>query len=158
MRGISGQLFPGPQVGDRTRKPMRSALHEACTCHQFTRTRSLFQLSVAGFAQKTLGSVTTEGVFGVMKIFQQLLTKMYNPPTAKSTGPRSGVVMNCALCASSNQVEFPAEINIHFLVLQNLAQPGVFVFPRLVVCLDCGFTRFSLPESALALLRGNIAA
>ena len=31
-------------------------------------------------------------------------------------------------CTSSNQTEFPAEVNIHFPDLRN-GQPGVFVFP-----------------------------
>ena len=38
--------------------------------------------------------------------------------------------------------EFPAEINIHFPGMENLKQPTVFVFPTLLICLDCGFTEF----------------
>jgi hypothetical protein len=40
----------------------------------------------------------------------------------------------------------------HFSGLKNLDKPGVQVFPRLLVCLDCGFSRFTIPEGALALL------
>jgi len=44
--------------------------------------------------------------------------------------------MVCDICASRNQAEFAAEIHVHFCDLKNLEKPGVFVFPRLVVCLD----------------------
>ena len=60
--------------------------------------------------------------------------------------------MKCASCAMSNQVEFPAEINIHFSGLQNVDKPGVLVFPKVLVCSNCGFTTFSLSESELHLL------
>jgi len=48
--------------------------------------------------------------------------------------------------------EFPAEINIHFPGMENLAKPPVFVFPTLLICLDCGFTEFSISETELPLL------
>jgi len=63
--------------------------------------------------------------------------------------------MACLLCASPNLSEFPAEINIHFPGVKNLDRPTVFVFPKLLVCLDCGFTRFTTPETELALLAGR---
>lgn len=59
------------------------------------------------------------------------------------------VVMSCISCASSNQSRFATEIAIH---LPGLTTPHVFVFPMVVVCLDCGFTEFSIPESDLRLL------
>ncbi len=60
--------------------------------------------------------------------------------------------MYCGSCASSGQAEFTAEINIHFRGPQNLAKPGVLVFPKVLVCLDCGFSRFITPETELARL------
>ena len=60
--------------------------------------------------------------------------------------------MVCASCTSGNQAEFAAEIHVHFRDLKNLDRPGVFVFPKLLVCLDCGFSRFTTPETELALL------
>jgi hypothetical protein len=63
--------------------------------------------------------------------------------------------MTCAFCTSSNQAEFPAEMNIHRQGLRNADKPGVFVFPKVLVCLDCGFSSFMTPESELAQLAGS---
>jgi hypothetical protein len=65
--------------------------------------------------------------------------------------------MNCSLCASINQLDFPAEISIHYPSLKNLHKPNVLVFPKLRVCLDCGFSRFEAPAPELRLLREEIA-
>lgn len=60
--------------------------------------------------------------------------------------------MTCLLCASANQAKFSAEMIIHISGLKNLDKPGVWVFPKLLVCLDCGFSRFAVPETELSLL------
>jgi hypothetical protein len=60
--------------------------------------------------------------------------------------------LSCPFCASGREREFTAEINIHFSGLKNLDKPSVLVFPRLLLCLDCGFSRFTVPEAELALL------
>jgi hypothetical protein len=64
--------------------------------------------------------------------------------------------MPCSLCASCNQAEFVAEINIHLSGLKNVDNPGVLAFPKLLVCLDCGFTQFTAPEAELALLARGV--
>jgi len=56
-------------------------------------------------------------------------------------------------CKSENQSNFNGEIGIHFPGLKGLDKPIVWVFPKLVVCLDCGFTEFSIPEAELRVLR-----
>jgi len=61
--------------------------------------------------------------------------------------------MSCFSCASGNEAEFAAEVNIHFPDVKNLDKPGVFVFPRVLVCLDCGFSRFTISGTELALLQ-----
>jgi hypothetical protein len=61
--------------------------------------------------------------------------------------------MSCRACASANQTEFAAEMNIHLSGPANLTKPGIFVFPRLLVCLDCGFSQLAVPETELTLLR-----
>jgi len=47
--------------------------------------------------------------------------------------------MHCESCGSSNQRKFSAEIAIDFA---DINKPAVFVFPELVLCLDCGVARF----------------
>jgi hypothetical protein len=66
--------------------------------------------------------------------------------------------MNCKLCASENQRKYSSEINVHFPGLRNLDKPPVFVFPKLLVCMDCGFTEFAIPETELRLLGKDAAA
>jgi hypothetical protein len=63
--------------------------------------------------------------------------------------------MPCLLCASANQGEFGTEILVHFPGLKNLDKPPVWVFPKLSVRLDCGFSRFTTPERELAILAGG---
>jgi hypothetical protein len=60
--------------------------------------------------------------------------------------------VRCKACGKHNQTDFNAEINVHFPGLKNLDKPGVLVFPKLLLCLDCGFTEFTLSESELLLL------
>ena len=63
--------------------------------------------------------------------------------------------MPCVSCGSGRQAEFPAEMNIHFSGLKNLDKPGVFLFPKVLICLGCGFSRFTTPETELALLASS---
>jgi hypothetical protein len=60
--------------------------------------------------------------------------------------------MSCQLCASGNQSEFPVEMVIHLTGLKNVDNPGVLLFPKVLVCLDCGFLVHTVPARELALL------
>jgi hypothetical protein len=60
--------------------------------------------------------------------------------------------MLCPSCSSSNQAEFPTEMLVHFGGLKNLDKPGVWVFPTLTICMDCGLMQSIVPASELALL------
>jgi hypothetical protein len=60
--------------------------------------------------------------------------------------------MSCPSCAIGSQVELSAERIVHLCGLENLDNPGVKVFPKLAVCLDCGRGRFTVPEAELLLL------
>jgi hypothetical protein len=60
--------------------------------------------------------------------------------------------MACGQCGSGNQKEFPAEICVHLPDLRNLNTPPTLAFPKLLVCLHCGFTQFALSDDALRLL------
>jgi hypothetical protein len=63
--------------------------------------------------------------------------------------------MSCPLCTSGNQTEFFAEMILHSRGLKNLDKPGVWLFPKVSVCLQCGLSRFTTPETELALLATN---
>jgi hypothetical protein len=66
--------------------------------------------------------------------------------------------MSCKSCGSDKQNEFEAEINIHFRGLKGLDQPAILVFPQLVMCLNCGFAEFTVPETELRPLARHAAA
>jgi hypothetical protein len=67
--------------------------------------------------------------------------------------------MPCKSCGSVNQRKFSAEMAIHFLGLKNIDMPVVWVFPEVVVCLDCGTAEFAVPEVELRqLAKGDAAA
>jgi hypothetical protein len=66
--------------------------------------------------------------------------------------------MACKTCASENLRQFTGEIAIHLSGLKNINKPHVFVFPELVVCLNCGFAEFAVPETELRLLTKGLAA
>lgn len=65
--------------------------------------------------------------------------------------------MHCKRCGLDNQKECDAEINIHFPGLKNVDRPAVLVFPKLLVCPDCGFAEFTLRESEVLLLATGAA-
>jgi hypothetical protein len=58
----------------------------------------------------------------------------------------------CKSCQSLRQETFNGEIAIHFSGIEGLKKPIVWTFPKLVVCLDCGFTEFVLPQRELNVL------
>jgi len=66
--------------------------------------------------------------------------------------------MVCERCTSNNQHSFNAEVAIHFPGLKGLDKPIVWLFPKLVVCLHCGLTEFTVPESETRVLREGIAS
>ena len=67
--------------------------------------------------------------------------------------------MPCNSCRSVNQKKFSAEMGIHLPGLKNIDEPVVWVFPELVVCLDCGNAEFAVPEEELRqLVRGDASA
>ena len=57
--------------------------------------------------------------------------------------------MTCLSYQSVKLAELTAEMLVHFPGLKHLDKPGVLLFPKLIVCLDCGFARFTVPENEL---------
>jgi hypothetical protein len=58
--------------------------------------------------------------------------------------------MICLSCGSTTLAELTGEMVIHFSGLKHLDEPGVWLFPKLIICLDCGFSHFIVPEPELA--------
>jgi len=74
----------------------------------------------------------------------QLCAKRCNMPAESEIG--------CKLCHSDNRSAFSSEIAIHFPGLDGLNKPIVWVFPKISICLDCGFAEFMAPEEQLRML------
>jgi hypothetical protein len=55
----------------------------------------------------------------------------------------------CSSCGSSNQAEFSSEMIIHLTGGKNLDNPGIWAFPTLLICLECGFSSFTAPLAEL---------
>jgi hypothetical protein len=49
--------------------------------------------------------------------------------------------------------EFSTEMMIHCVGVQKADNSGILIFTTVLVCLDCGFSYFTTPESELAMLR-----
>jgi hypothetical protein len=64
--------------------------------------------------------------------------------------------MRCKSCSSESQQEFRAEMIVHFPGLDGLDKPIVWVFPKLLACMNCGFTEFAIPETELAVLASGM--
>jgi hypothetical protein len=74
--------------------------------------------------------------------------------SVRNTQPftEKAVMFLCKSCASENQTECGTEIMIHLSGLKNLDKLPILVFPKLLICLDCGFTEFTISETQLRLL------
>lgn len=55
----------------------------------------------------------------------------------------------CKSCQSDKESTFNGEIALHFPGLEGLHRPTVLVFPTVIVCLDCGFSEFIVPQPEL---------
>jgi hypothetical protein len=66
--------------------------------------------------------------------------------------------MSCKNCHSDNHRIFNGEVAIQSPGLAGLDKPIVFVFPELLICLNCGFTEFVVSEAELRALLESGAA
>jgi hypothetical protein len=70
---------------------------------------------------------------------------------------KAEMVMACKSCGSDKQRDFSAEMIIHFPGRKGLDKPVVPVLTKLVVCLDCGSTMFTIADAQLRLLEEDAA-
>ena len=67
--------------------------------------------------------------------------------------------MACKGCGSENQKTFGGEVAIDFPGLGGLEEAIVWTFPQLLICLQCGFAEFTVPERELSVLvHGKVVA
>lgn len=68
-------------------------------------------------------------------------------------------VVTCKVCGATSLAKFSTEVAIHS---NNLDRPHVFVFPEILVCLNCGKPEFAevfvVPEDELRSLAKRDAA
>lgn len=57
--------------------------------------------------------------------------------------------MPCKSCGSTNQSKYTAEMNLHFPGYAGLEEPTVLIFPEVMICIDCGFSEFSVAKPEL---------
>jgi predicted nucleic-acid-binding Zn-ribbon protein len=57
--------------------------------------------------------------------------------------------MPCKKCGSEDQTEFGAEVNLHFQGNSERDKQAILLFPKLLVCMECGFTEFVISETDL---------
>ena len=60
--------------------------------------------------------------------------------------------MACKRCSSVKLKAFNGEIAIHFRGIEGLSKPIVWVFPEVLVCLECGMSDFTIPKRELDVL------
>jgi len=67
---------------------------------------------------------------------------------------RLEVVMRCRSCGAGGGAQtFNGEVALRFPGLDGLTEPIVLAFPKVLVCLDCGFAEFALPDEQVKTLR-----
>jgi hypothetical protein len=57
-------------------------------------------------------------------------------------------------CACENQRDFNAEVAIHFPGIKGLQKPIVMIFPKVRVCMDCGYADFTVERELSVLVTG----
>jgi len=63
--------------------------------------------------------------------------------------------MSCPACRLDNQMKFSGEMMVHLGGLKNLDKSCVMLFPKVLVCLGCGFSQFTFTKAELALLASD---
>jgi len=60
--------------------------------------------------------------------------------------------MICNACGSDRLSKFNGELAIHLPGWKGLIENIVWVFPKILVCLNCGAAQFVVPEAELSTL------
>jgi hypothetical protein len=73
-------------------------------------------------------------------------------PWYSTTALFEAELMACKSCSSEHLQKLSSEMILHFSGLKRLDQPPIFATPEIVVCIDCGFAEFAIPETVLCQL------
>jgi len=57
-----------------------------------------------------------------------------------------GAVLNCPKCSSDDVVSIPAEVRLYRNPGRTMSHPPMTPAPEICVCLDCGWSEFSIPN------------
>jgi hypothetical protein len=57
--------------------------------------------------------------------------------------------MSCHTCRSDDRREYSAEMLVHGGGIKNIDNSGVMLFPKLLVCVHCGFSQFTVLKAEL---------
>jgi hypothetical protein len=74
----------------------------------------------------------------------KLRIALFTPPQVR------GVVVCCPKCDSEALASVPAEIRLYRNGPRTMSHPPMSPAPDIVVCLDCGWSEFSIPKSWLS--------
>ena len=77
---------------------------------------------------------------------------------SNSAGGPAINALPCKVCGSENVHKLRGEIAMRSPGLKNIDKPVVWLFPDIVVCMDCGIAEFVVPEGERQLLAKREAA
>ena len=88
----------------------------------------------------------------------EMRPQLSSSDNVKSLQRRPEAFMACKECGSATQTKLNAEMNLHFPGIEGLDKPTVWVFPEVVVCLNCGFAEFAIQKPELRRIDEGSAA
>jgi hypothetical protein len=95
----------------------------------------------------------------VVQEYRGVLFQILNCNSPTALGFERKRTVTCKSCGSDRQSKFTAEVAIHIPGRKGLEKPLVWVFPVLLVCLNCWNAEFAIPETDLRVLaKGHAAA
>lgn len=71
---------------------------------------------------------------------------MARPPQDK------GAYLACLSCGSEDLDSYDAEVAVYLPYLNKSAGPHLFLYPKLLICMSCGFAGFAVSETTLNVL------
>lgn len=86
---------------------------------------------------------------------------MYLSMEGNNSKSAAGLAVNappCRVCGSEHLQKLRGEIAMRVPGLKNIDKPVVWLFPDIVVCMDCGISEFAVPEDELRMLAKREAA